>query len=47
MFSTAPTTVTSRTGRRSSAMAAVASSAAAAPLMSNFIAVMLFGGLIE
>jgi hypothetical protein len=46
-FSTAPTTQTTSMGRFSSAIAAVASSTAAAPDMSNFIPLMLRAGLSE
>src|SRR6185312_14351766 len=46
-FSTAPTTQTTSIGRPSSAIAAVASSAAAAPDMSNFMPLMLRAGLSE
>ena len=44
MFSVAPITVTTSIGRPSSAMAAVVSSTAAAPDMSNFIPIRLRAG---
>ena len=47
MFSVAPITETSRTGSPSSAIAAVASSTAAPPHMSNFISCIRAAGLIE
>ena len=47
MFSVAPITVTRRTGSPSSAIAAVASSTAAPPPMSNFISCIRAAGLIE
>ena len=46
-FSVAPTTVRSRIGSPSSAIAPVASSAAAPPPMSNFISCIRAAGLIE
>ena len=47
MFSVAPSTLTTRTGRPSRAIAPVASSTAAAPDMSNFISLIFSAGLIE
>ena len=47
MFSVAPTTATTRTGRRSRAIASTAPSTAAPPDMSNFISNILLAGLIE
>ena len=46
-FSVAPTTARTRTGRRRRAIAPTASSTAAPPAMSNFIATMLAAGLID
>ena len=42
MFSVAPTTATTRTGRRSSAIASIAPSTAAPPDMSNFMSEISF-----
>ena len=47
MFSVAPITATNRSGSPSSTIAAVASSTAAPPPMSNFISCIRAGGLIE
>ena len=47
MFSVAPTTATTFAGRRSRAIAPMASMTAAPPDMSNFISAILAEGLIE
>ena len=47
MFSVAPTTATTRTGSRSSAIASIAPSTAAPPDMSNFMSDILLAPLIE
>ena len=47
MFSVAPTTPTTRIGRRSRAMAPIASITAAPPDMSNFISDIFIAGLME
>ena len=47
MFSVAPTTATTRTAKRSSAIASIAPSTAAPPDMSNFMSDILLAFLIE